>query len=64
MMIGLPAAGKSAWADKYSAEHAEKRYTILGTNLIMEKMKVNPKSDSHFGMFIPVSRKLFNNPFS
>ena len=40
MMIGLPASGKTTWAEKHSRQNPEKRYTILGTNLIMEKMKV------------------------
>ena len=40
MMIGLPASGKTTWAEKHCRQNPEKRYTILGTNLIMEKMKV------------------------
>ncbi|XP_063684828.1 heterogeneous nuclear ribonucleoprotein U-like protein 1 isoform X2 [Bolinopsis microptera] len=40
MMVGLPAAGKSTWCESHAAAHPDKRYNILGTNLIMEKMKV------------------------
>ncbi len=40
MLIGLPAAGKTTWADKHCRQNPEKKYTILGTNLIMDKMKV------------------------
>jgi hypothetical protein len=40
MMIGLPAAGKSTWAEKWVKEHPEKRFILLGTNLILEQMKV------------------------
>ncbi|XP_039624177.1 heterogeneous nuclear ribonucleoprotein U-like protein 1 [Polypterus senegalus] len=40
MMVGLPGAGKTTWAMKYSVEHPEKKYNILGTNSIMDKMKV------------------------
>ena len=40
MMIGLPASGKTTWAEKHCRQNPEKRYTVLGTNLIMEKMKV------------------------
>ncbi|XP_022091036.1 heterogeneous nuclear ribonucleoprotein U-like protein 1 [Acanthaster planci] len=40
MMVGLPGAGKSAWVEKHCKEHPEKRYYILGTNIIMDKMKV------------------------
>ena len=40
MMIGLPAAGKSKWAEKYCQENPEMNFNVLGTNLIMDKMKV------------------------
>lgn len=39
-MIGLPASGKTTWAEKHCTDNPEKRFTILGTNLIMDKMKV------------------------
>ncbi|XP_052768267.1 heterogeneous nuclear ribonucleoprotein U-like isoform X3 [Mya arenaria] len=40
MMVGLPAAGKTTWADKYNEEHPEAKFIVLGTNSIIEKMKV------------------------
>lgn len=40
MMVGLPASGKSTWAEKWVKEHAEKRYVLLGTNLALDQMKV------------------------
>ena len=40
MMVGLPAAGKTVWAEKYARNHPEKKYCILGTNSIMDRMKV------------------------
>ncbi|XP_036435766.1 heterogeneous nuclear ribonucleoprotein U-like protein 1 [Colossoma macropomum] len=40
MMVGLPGSGKTTWASKYSEQHPEKKYNILGTNAIMEKMRV------------------------
>ncbi|XP_045929069.1 heterogeneous nuclear ribonucleoprotein U-like protein 1 [Micropterus dolomieu] len=40
MMVGLPACGKTTWAMKYAETHPEKKYNILGTNAIMDKMKV------------------------
>ena len=40
MMIGLPGAGKTFWAEKFAKENAEKNYNILGTNNLIEKMKV------------------------
>ncbi|GFT93361.1 heterogeneous nuclear ribonucleoprotein U-like protein 1 [Nephila pilipes] len=40
MMCGLPGAGKSVWALQYFKQHPEKKYNILGTNNIIDKMKV------------------------
>ncbi|XP_058749850.1 uncharacterized protein LOC131622839 [Vicia villosa] len=40
MMVGLPASGKTTWAEKWVKDHPEKRYVLLGTNLILEQMKV------------------------
>ena len=40
MMIGLPGAGKTFWAEKYAKENEEKNFNILGTNNLIEKMKV------------------------
>lgn len=40
MMVGLPAAGKSTWAEKWQRDHPEKRYVILGTNVVLDQMKV------------------------
>ncbi|XP_062916073.1 heterogeneous nuclear ribonucleoprotein U-like protein 1 [Mobula hypostoma] len=40
MMVGLPAAGKTTWAAMHAASNPWKKYNILGTNAIMEKMKV------------------------
>ena len=41
MMVGLPACGKTTWASKHAREFPQKRYTILGTNQIMDKMKAS-----------------------
>lgn len=40
MMCGLPASGKTTWARKYAEEHKDKMYNILGTNALIDKMKV------------------------
>lgn len=40
MMCGLPGAGKTYWVNNYVKEHAEKRYNVLGTNNLIDKMKV------------------------
>jgi len=40
MMCGLPGSGKTVWALKYAAENPDKHYNILGTNSLIDKMKV------------------------
>ncbi|XP_014517726.2 heterogeneous nuclear ribonucleoprotein U-like protein 1 isoform X1 [Vigna radiata var. radiata] len=40
MMVGLPASGKTTWGEKWVRDHPEKRYVLLGTNLILDQMKV------------------------
>uniref|UniRef100_A0A672STG7 Heteroous nuclear ribonucleoprotein U like 1 n=1 Tax=Sinocyclocheilus grahami TaxID=75366 RepID=A0A672STG7_SINGR len=44
MMVGLPACGKTTWATKHAKMNPEKKYNILGTNAIMEKMKVGSRN--------------------
>lgn len=40
VLIGLPGAGKTYWAENYANEHIEKRFNILGTKTLLDKMKV------------------------
>ena len=40
MMVGLPGAGKTYWADKHAIANLDKKYNVLGTNNIIDKMKV------------------------
>lgn len=40
MMVGLPGAGKTYWVDNFVAANPDKRYNVLGTNNIIDKMKV------------------------
>lgn len=40
MMVGLPGCGKTTWAEKNMTENSDKRFNIMGTNNIIEKMKV------------------------
>ncbi|XP_052620730.1 uncharacterized protein LOC111882866 isoform X2 [Lactuca sativa] len=40
MMVGLPASGKTTWAEKWANDHPDKRYILLGTNLALDQMKI------------------------
>lgn len=40
MMVGLPASGKTSWAENNVKEHPEKRYLLLGTDLVLDQMKL------------------------
>lgn len=40
-MVGLPGAGKTYWVNKQVTENADKRYNVLGTNTIIDKMRVS-----------------------
>ncbi|KAI3676687.1 hypothetical protein L1987_86300 [Smallanthus sonchifolius] len=40
MMVGLPASGKTTWAERWVNDHPEKRYILLGTNLALDQMKI------------------------
>ena len=40
LMIGLPGAGKTHWATKHAKSNPEKNYNILGTNNLIDRMKV------------------------
>lgn len=52
MMCGLPGCGKTTWANKYAQENKDKRYNILGTNALIDKMKV--------GLFFLATTKKLN----
>ena len=41
MLIGLPASGKTTWANKHVEENPLKRYNVIGTSVLLERMKVS-----------------------
>ena len=40
MMVGLPSCGKTFWAEKYCKDNPGKRFYMLGTNNIIDKMRI------------------------
>ncbi|XP_031549505.1 heterogeneous nuclear ribonucleoprotein U-like protein 1 [Actinia tenebrosa] len=40
MMVGVPACGKTFWAKEYANENKHKKFNIIGTNAIIDRMKV------------------------
>ncbi|KAH9507215.1 Heteroproteinous nuclear ribonucleoprotein U-like protein 1 [Bulinus truncatus] len=51
MMVGLPGAGKTFWVKNHVTENSEKFYNVLGTDNVVDKMKVNglPRKENHSG---------------
>ncbi|CAH1792332.1 unnamed protein product [Owenia fusiformis] len=65
MMCGLPGAGKTYWAEKHAAANPDKSYNILGTNSLINKMKVMglPRKGNYAGrwdVLISKSSKCLN----
>lgn len=46
-MVGMPGSGKTYWAKKHCAEHPEKRYNILSTGAVFDKMKVSAHTSTY-----------------
>ncbi|KAG8184443.1 hypothetical protein JTE90_026361 [Oedothorax gibbosus] len=68
MMCGLPGAGKSVWAADYSLQHPQKKFNVLGTNNIIDKMKVMglPRKRNYHGrwdVLIQMATKCLNKMF-
>ncbi|ELU18138.1 hypothetical protein CAPTEDRAFT_184820 [Capitella teleta] len=40
MIVGLPGAGKTTWSLKMSKEQPDKRYNVIGTDTLIDKMRV------------------------
>ena len=40
MLVGMPATGKTTWAEKWVKEHPEKCYVLLGIDMVLDQMKV------------------------
>ena len=69
MIVGLPGVGKTTWGLKMCADHPQKRYNIIGTDTLIDKMKVMglPRKNNYSGRWdVLISKasaclnKLFN----
>lgn len=51
MVVGLPGCGKTTWCLKMQVEQPAKRYTIIGTDTLIDKMKVGglPRKNNYNG---------------
>ena len=41
MLIGLPGCGKTTWVNKFIEEQSDKKYDVIGTHTLIEKMKAS-----------------------
>ena len=39
--MGLPGCGKTTWTEKHVSEHPEKRYNVIGTTRLEDRMNVS-----------------------
>ncbi|KAL0623425.1 Heterogeneous nuclear ribonucleoprotein U-like protein 1 [Plecturocebus cupreus] len=56
MMVGLPAAGKTTRAIKHAASNPSRKYNILGTSAIMDKMRAMGRQWNSAGSWDCVNR--------
>ena len=69
MIVGLPGAGKTTWGMNMQKNHPEKRYNIIGTDTLIEKMRVNglPRRRNYHGrwdVLIDKATKCLNKLFT
>lgn len=57
-MVGLPGSGKTYWAKNHCDTNLDKRYNILSTGALFDKMKV---SKIHSNIFLFFKTDMFNN---
>uniref|UniRef100_A0A2A4JU13 B30.2/SPRY domain-containing protein n=1 Tax=Heliothis virescens TaxID=7102 RepID=A0A2A4JU13_HELVI len=43
LMVGMPGSGKTHWAKQHAAAHPDRRYNILSTGALFDRMKVDCK---------------------
>ena len=62
MIVGLPGAGKTTWAQKVMKEQTQKRYNIIGTDTLIDKMRVMglPRKNNYHGRWDILIQKATN----
>ncbi|XP_059045727.1 heterogeneous nuclear ribonucleoprotein U-like protein 2 [Achroia grisella] len=43
LMVGMPGSGKTHWAKEHAAKHPERRYNLVSTGALFDRMKVDCK---------------------
>lgn len=69
MIVGLPGAGKTTWAINMQKNHPQKRYNIIGTDTLIDKMRVMglPRKRNYHGrweVLIDKATKCLNKLFT
>ena len=62
MIVGLPGAGKTTWGLTRQREAFDKRYNIIGTDTLIDKMRVNglPRKNNYHGRWDVLISKATN----
>ena len=69
MIVGLPGAGKTTWGISMQKQHPEKRYNIIGSDTLIDKMRVMglPRKNNYHGrweVLIDKATKCLNKLFT
>ena len=62
MIVGLPGAGKTTWGLTRQREAFDKRFNIIGTDTLIDKMRVNglPRKNNYHGRWDVLISKATN----
>ena len=62
MVVGLPGAGKTTWSQSTVKQYPIKRYNIIGTDTLIDKMRVMglPRRNNYHGRWEILIQKATN----
>jgi len=62
MIVGLPGSGKTSWGQTMMKQYPYKRYNIIGTDTLIEKMRVMglPRRNNYHGRWEVLIQKATN----